>query len=435
MHWTEQVGWSTANFFFGAVVTVAVIMAMLAGLAFVAKTVSFTAEVALEPESCIIDPTGRHRYPACAPTILRNTSGVWFRTGNIRRPKFSMSDGDPVLLSGGDIAEGLAPSTAAPEDASFAWIVRGLRRGDRLFLDDAEVRREAYRRERRGTPTKPPKPTSVDWTDSTPVGPSDDVTMRVFGRSRAMPPDAAVGTDLYEQVVDEDNNGRWILYLHGNTGNIHFYEAIVANLVRNGYNVMVPEYRGFGIVPGTPTETSMGEDAVAAYVALLQMLGGDTSRVTVMGFSLGTFCASVVAKAFDGTPFQPKLLWLVAPFDKIKGPVMFMFPVLGLIPHLLPDEYSTIDNVRALTTTPVLVVASPSDEITGIVSAVRLYRAAQKAVGEKAGFACSAARSHHSVMCTKVVFQVVEAIFRRETQDGLDLGRVIEDRIETAQTA
>src|SRR5260370_30585665 len=54
-----------------------------------------------------------------------------------------------------------------------------------------------------------------------------------------------------------------IVYFHGNGGNIGGRGYRLERFAREGYGVLMAEYRGYGGNPGAPTETGLFDDARA----------------------------------------------------------------------------------------------------------------------------------------------------------------------------
>ena len=55
-----------------------------------------------------------------------------------------------------------------------------------------------------------------------------------------------------------------IVYFHGNGGNIAYRADRIQRFAREGYGVLLVEYRGYGGNPGAPSEAGLFEDAAAA---------------------------------------------------------------------------------------------------------------------------------------------------------------------------
>ena len=85
-----------------------------------------------------------------------------------------------------------------------------------------------------------------------------------------------------------------IAYFHGNGGHIGYRAERLRWFARNGYGVLMAEYRGYGGNPGTPSESGLVADGAAA----LDFLGGEgiaPNRLVIYGESLGSGVAVPLA--------------------------------------------------------------------------------------------------------------------------------------------
>jgi fermentation-respiration switch protein FrsA (DUF1100 family) len=182
------------------------------------------------------------------------------------------------------------------------------------------------------------------------------------------------GTQQFAWVMrgGDSDAGPWVLYLHGSASsvasqvNIAHYRAL-----RNaGLNVMAPEYRGFGGMAGSPTESGLRADASAAYDYLRNTRRVPPQGIVIYGWSLGAAVAVDMASRvppaaliLEGAPaslvdltgrrypFFPLRLFMRSPFDSIRK--------IGTIP------------------VPILFLHSEDDEIIPIEEGRRLHRAAR----------------------------------------------------------
>ena len=79
-----------------------------------------------------------------------------------------------------------------------------------------------------------------------------------------------------------------LLYLHGNKRNVSHMIDHTQRLHDAGYNLLIPDYRGYGkSTGGAPTEAKMYEDAESAWSYLLQRRERDPKRIFIYGHSMG----------------------------------------------------------------------------------------------------------------------------------------------------
>jgi uncharacterized protein len=146
-----------------------------------------------------------------------------------------------------------------------------------------------------------------------------------------------------------------ILYFHGNGGNIGHRADWVQRFAREGYGVLMLEYRGYGGNPGKPTEAGFHQDALAAY-NFLEREGIAAERVVLYGESLGSGVAvHLAANRHVGG------LILESPYTSVAAVAQFHYPYIPAA-RLIWDRFdslSRIDRVKA----PILVLYGGRDAI------------------------------------------------------------------------
>jgi fermentation-respiration switch protein FrsA (DUF1100 family) len=103
--------------------------------------------------------------------------------------------------------------------------------------------------------------------------------------------------------VDTASSRPWVLYFHGNLGNLGGRGNTARyQLLRDaGFNILAVEYRGFGAMGGVakPTERGLYADAAAAWSHLTGALGVHPDRVVLYGLSLGAGPATQLASIHE----------------------------------------------------------------------------------------------------------------------------------------
>lgn len=163
----------------------------------------------------------------------------------------------------------------------------------------------------------------------------------------------------------------WLLFLHGNAAtvasrtNIVHYEKLRAL----GLNVFAPEYRGFGGLPGEPSEQTVTEDGETGYAYLRDTLGVPPERIVIYGWSLGSAVAVNVASArpsaavvLEGAPAS-----LVA-----IGQRRYPWMPIRLV---MRNPFESIERIKRISA-PLLFIHSPEDVVIPIGEGRRLFEAA-----------------------------------------------------------
>ena len=166
----------------------------------------------------------------------------------------------------------------------------------------------------------------------------------------------------------------WVLYLHGNASSVASPVNIAHyRLLHNaGLNVLVPEYRGFGGLAGSPTEASLQSDARAAYDYLRHTRRVPPHAIVLYGWSLGSAVAVDLASRLP--PAAIILEGAPASLIDLTGRRYPFFP-LRLFMRSSFDSIRKIGQIPA----PMLFLHSTGDEVIPISEGRRLYDAARGA--------------------------------------------------------
>ena len=160
-----------------------------------------------------------------------------------------------------------------------------------------------------------------------------------------------------------------VLFCHGKGGNISHYLSPVEVFHNLGLNVLVFDYRGYGLSEGTPGERGTYLDTQAAWNYLVQERGLDTSRIVVCGRSLGGPMAAWLARRH-----RPAGLLLEATFTSIPELGQDLYPLFP-IRLLARYDYNTLEFLSEVSC-PLLVVHSREDGLIPFKHGRRLYEAA-----------------------------------------------------------
>lgn len=157
-----------------------------------------------------------------------------------------------------------------------------------------------------------------------------------------------------------------VLYFHGNTGSLRRWGKRAPDLLRAGFDVVMPDYRGYGKSRGRLSEEALMDDAQRWYDHVLQHWPQD--KVVVYGRSLGSGMAVPLAATN-----APKALILETPFNSLSDPASHRLPIL---PYRLLLRYP-FRNDRAIkrVTCPILILHGRRDTVVPYTSALKLYAA------------------------------------------------------------
>lgn len=180
------------------------------------------------------------------------------------------------------------------------------------------------------------------------------------------------GQKLFAYLVGDPARARGlVIAYHGNADLAAWNVPWGAVLERlTGWAVLLPEYRGYGGLAGSPDYRSSQRDARATYRLARDSLSVDSSRIALYGHSLGSAVATELA-----TEYPSAVLILEAPFtsarDMARGMLMPATAVWGLIARVHFDTRAKVAELD----TPTWVVHGERD---GVIP-VRMGRAVHAA--------------------------------------------------------
>jgi fermentation-respiration switch protein FrsA (DUF1100 family) len=159
-----------------------------------------------------------------------------------------------------------------------------------------------------------------------------------------------------------------IAYFQGNGGHIGYRAERLRAFAHHGYGVLMLEYRGFGGNPGTPSETGLLADGIAA-LDFVASCGIGAERLVLYGESLGSGVAVQLAALR-----HVAALILEAPFTSVAEVAQYRYafiPAYALVRDRF-DSLSRIGKVRA----PILVLHGERDRVIPIRFGRALFDAA-----------------------------------------------------------
>jgi fermentation-respiration switch protein FrsA (DUF1100 family) len=188
--------------------------------------------------------------------------------------------------------------------------------------------------------------------------PFDEITLRT--------PD---GLKLSAWYIPAENAKGFLIFCHGNAGNISHRLDSIRIFHQLGLNVLIFDYRGYGRSEGEPTEKGTYLDAEAAYDFLVNTQGAAPSRIIIFGRSLGSAVAAELAVRRSAGA-----LIIESGFTSVPdlGKKLFPHMPVRLISRF---HYATIEKVGRQGL-PKLFIHSPDDEIIPYAQGRKLFEVA-----------------------------------------------------------
>lgn len=154
-----------------------------------------------------------------------------------------------------------------------------------------------------------------------------------------------------------------VLYFHGNRTNISRYEKFAPNFTRQGYEVWMVDYPGYGKSTGTLTEQSLYAYAEQLYVLARSRFSTDS--IILYGKSLGSGIAAWLASRKNC-----RRLILETPYYSITSLCNRYFPIypVGSMIHYKIPSYQYLQQVIV----PVTIFHGTSDGVIPYSNAEKL---------------------------------------------------------------
>ncbi|KDO27848.1 hypothetical protein SPRG_07121 [Saprolegnia parasitica CBS 223.65] len=167
-----------------------------------------------------------------------------------------------------------------------------------------------------------------------------------------------------------------ILFYHGNAGNIGFRLPNAVQMYKQlGCNILLVDYRGFGLSLGDPTERGLQLDAEATLDYVLQRKDIDPTKLIVFGRSLGGAVAIYLA---EHRGEQIAAVMVENTFLSISAMVDSLLPWLTYVKRfLLAIDWSNERRIQSLPH-PILFLAGEHDELVPPFHMQRLHDLARR---------------------------------------------------------
>jgi alpha-beta hydrolase superfamily lysophospholipase len=155
----------------------------------------------------------------------------------------------------------------------------------------------------------------------------------------------------------------FVLYFHGNRNNITRYADYASNFTKEGYEVWMPDYPGFGKTTGTFSEDRIYKDANILYNLLSKEIQSD--QIIIYGRSLGTGVASQLASLKTC-----RRLILETPYCSIPGLFVDVFPLYPAN-RIIRFQFPVIEYLKKVKA-PVTIFHGTIDEVIPFVHSIKL---------------------------------------------------------------
>jgi uncharacterized protein len=178
------------------------------------------------------------------------------------------------------------------------------------------------------------------------------------------------GTRLHAWYIPHANPRAFVLFLHGNAGNIAGRTEFLRRLHDLRVSVLALDYRGYGKSEGSPNEEGVIADGRAARTWLANKAGLQEKQLVLWGESLG--CGVAIELATDGA----RALILENAFTSLPDVAAYHYP-WAPVRILMRNRLRSIDKIGQFNG-PILQAHGDADTIIPYEIGRRLFEAANE---------------------------------------------------------
>lgn len=175
-----------------------------------------------------------------------------------------------------------------------------------------------------------------------------------------------------------------VLFFHGNGENISTHVIAVAWLTRHDYDVILVDYRGYGLSQGTPGLRGSIDDVDEAIRYTIDELLGDNEKLFVLGHSLGG-SLSIAALAENHYQGRVKALLSISAFSdyrnitqEVLSRLWLTWPLQWPLSFTVNNDYSPKNLVSKISPVSLVIMHSVDDHIVPVYHADVLFEQANQ---------------------------------------------------------
>ena len=163
-----------------------------------------------------------------------------------------------------------------------------------------------------------------------------------------------------------ENSKIYGIFFHGNAEDVNLANEMLTHIRSTLYiNIIAPEFAGYGIYSGYPTEGQLFNDAINVFDYMVEEMKISPNNIIIFGRSLGTSIAAHLASRRTCTA-----LILISPFLSIRHMIK---DILGrFISFAIRDRFKSGDYIQEVKS-PILIIHGQIDSIIKYYHATELY--------------------------------------------------------------
>jgi len=162
-------------------------------------------------------------------------------------------------------------------------------------------------------------------------------------------------------IKPQDSMKATVMYFHGAGGNVTTYLDFIKPIVKNNFQVIMIDFRGYGKSTGIPTHKNIASDAQIIFEKLLAREDIKNRKIIVYGVSMGTQVATNLTKNNQN---QISALVLDGALSSFTDIALAGAPKIlrGVISQQVTSPYSAKDDIKQINGVKLLSIHSKEDK-------------------------------------------------------------------------
>jgi fermentation-respiration switch protein FrsA (DUF1100 family) len=175
---------------------------------------------------------------------------------------------------------------------------------------------------------------------------------------------------IYLRSTNSSVCQKFAIFFHGNAEDINLASEILNHIrFTLSINVIAPEYPGYGIYPGRPSEEQIFADCLSLHTYLTKTLKISPHNIILFGRSLGTSPSTYLA-----SKREVSALILISPMMSIGTVVK---DILGrIVSYTIKDRFKNFEMIEDVKC-PILIIHGQNDSLIKYYHSTELYNKAK----------------------------------------------------------
>lgn len=168
-----------------------------------------------------------------------------------------------------------------------------------------------------------------------------------------------------------------VIHFHGNAQNMTAHFSSVAWLPKNGFNLFVFDYRGYGASAGSPSKEGLYQDCLAAIAYVRQRADVNPQKIIVLGQSLGG--ANAITAIGRGKVGPLAGVVVDSAFASYPGVARdHAGSLASSVGSLVSNDFSPQDFIGNISPIPILIIHGTHDRVVPYHHGQMLYEHAKQ---------------------------------------------------------